>query len=83
MVWCLCMARAPELGLVSKMQQVGCRGDVHPSRRHTHTALVMQSGMLAAHMTSYVSMGLVGYGQGTCSPMDVMVLVLRKWMAAH
>jgi hypothetical protein len=81
-VWCPCMARAPEMGLTSKTRQVGRIGDVHPLRRHTCTALVMQSGTPAARTTSYVSTGLVGYGQGTRNPMDVVVSVPRKWMAA-
>jgi hypothetical protein len=58
-------------------------GDAHPSKGRTHTALAMQSGTPAACTTLYVSMGLVGHGQVTRSPMDVAVLESQRWMAVH
>ena len=82
MAWCPCMARAPEWGSEAPRTRLGS-GVAHPLKGHTHTALAMQSGMLAARMTLYVSTGLVGHGQGTCSLMDVAVLELQRWMAAR
>jgi hypothetical protein len=80
-VWCLCMAWAPELGLASKTRQVGRSGDGHPSKRRTHTALVMQGGMPVARMTLYVSTGPVGHGQGTRNPLDVATSMGRAFLS--
>jgi len=76
-VWCLCMAWALELGAeVPKTRQVGHNGGVHPLKKCTHTASVMQSGTPAARTILFVSTGLVGLGQGTHNPTDVVVFIL-------
>jgi len=82
-VWCPCMARAPGMVLASKTRQGGRIGDVHPLMMRTRIASAMQGGTPSARMTSPANTGLVGYGQGTCSPVDVAVLVPQKGMAVR
>jgi hypothetical protein len=82
-VWCLCMAWAPGMVLASKTRQGGRIGDVHPLMMHTRIASAMQGGTPSARTTSPANTGLVGYGQGTRSPVDVAVSVPQKGMAAR